>query len=116
MRSPFKARLEAQMPLDKKTRKKYRSIGHHLDPVVIVANGLTENVQAEISRALSDHELIKVRIVSEDREDRKVLIGEICEYEKAELVQVIGKVALIYRKAVDQKQHLSNIRRFQESI
>ena len=116
MRSPFKARLEAPMPLDKKTRKKYRSIGHHLDPVVIVANGLTENVLAEISRALTDHELIKVRIVSEDREDRKALIGEICENQEAELVQIIGKIALIYRKAVEQKAHLSNVERFKDSI
>ncbi len=104
------------MPLDKKTQRKYRSIGHHLDPVVIVANGLTENVLAEINRALSDHELIKVRIVSEDREDRKAVIGEICESQQAELVQTIGKIALIYRKAAEQKPHLSNVERYKETI
>jgi len=32
--------------------------------------------------------------------------------QKAELVQVIGKIALIYRKAVERKPHLSNIVRF----
>ena len=99
------------MPLDKKTQKLYRSIGHHLDPVVIVANALTASVQAEISRALDDHELIKVRVVSEDRDDRKAVMEEICAHQQAELVQVIGKIALIYRKALKQKPHLSNIRR-----
>jgi len=100
------------MALDKKTLKKYRSIGHHLDPVVIVAKDLRENVLAEIDRALSDHELIKVRVVSEDRDDRKAVMDEICASQKAELVQVIGKIALIYRKAVERKPHLSNIVRF----
>lgn len=100
------------MALDKKTQKKYRSIGHHLDPVVIVANDLRDNVLAEIDRALSDHELIKVRVVSEDRDDRKAVMDEICATQKAELVQVIGKIALIYRKAVERKPHLSNIVRF----
>lgn len=104
------------MPLDKKTLRKYRSIGHHLDPVVIVANGLTDNVTAEINRALSDHELIKVRIVAEDRDDRKAVIDEICATQQAELVQVIGKIALIYRKAVERKPHLSNVERFKETI
>ena len=88
----------------------------YLHPVVIVANGLTENVLAEINRALSDHELIKVRIVSEDREDRKAVIGEICESQQAELVQTIGKIALIYRKAAEQKPHLSNVERYKETI
>lgn len=104
------------MPLDKKIQKKYRSIGHHLNPVVIVAGDPTENVLAEINRALSDHELIKVRIVSEDRDARKAIIDEICASQQAELVQVIGKVALIYRKAVEQKPHLSNVERYKETI
>ena len=99
------------MPLDKKTRKLYRSIGHHLDVVVIVANNLSASVLAEISRALDDHELIKVRVVSEDRDERKEIMDAICRQQGAELVQVIGKVALIFRKAAKQKPHLSNILR-----
>lgn len=102
------------MSLDKLTRTRYRSIGHHLNPVVIVSNGLTDNVHAEIGRALSDHELIKVRVNCADREEKKAVIGEICAHQQAELVQVIGNIALLYRKAVEQKPHLSNIRRYTE--
>ena len=41
-------------------KKKFRAIGHHLKPIVTVAgNGLSESVMSEISRALTDHELIK---------------------------------------------------------
>ena len=102
------------MSIDKKTLRQYRSIGHHLNPVVIVAKGLTENVQAEINRALSDHELIKIRVVTDNREDKKAVIKEICESQKAQQIQVIGKIALIYRAAKEQKPHLSNVCRFQE--
>ena len=102
------------MKHDKKLQKKFRSISHHLDPVVIVSNGLTENVQAEIDRALSDHELIKIRVNTADREAKKSVIGEICEHQKAELVQTIGNIALIYRKATELKPHLSNIQRNSE--
>ena len=43
-------------------RKQLRAIGHGLNPVVMVADkGLSEGVMAEMERALSDHELIKVR-------------------------------------------------------
>jgi len=100
------------MSLDNKTRRQYRSIGHQLNPVVIIAKGLTENVLAEINRALSDHELIKIRVVTDNREAKIAVINEICENQAAELVQVIGKTALIYRKAAEQKPHLSNIERF----
>ena len=102
------------MSLDNRLQKKFRSIGHHLNPVVIVSNGLSDNINAEIDRALSDHELIKVRVNAADREDKKSLIEEICQLQKAELVQTIGNIALIYRAAAELKPHLSNICRHPE--
>ena len=103
------------MELNNKTLKEYRRIGHQLDPVVIVANGLTDNVQAEINRALTDHELIKVRVVTDDRVTKNAVIDEICSAQHAETVQVIGKIALLYRAAENQKPHLSNICRFRDN-
>ena len=107
---------DTAMPLDNKTLRRYRSIGHHLNPVVIVAYSLSESVLAEIDRALSDHELIKIRLVTEDRESKRAAIDEICVNQGAELVHMIGKIALIYRKAEPVKPHLSNIQRFSEQV
>ena len=46
-------------------KKHLRRLGHNLKPVVTVAgNGLTENVTNEIERALTDHELIKIKLVA----------------------------------------------------
>ncbi len=101
------------MPLTQEQKKQYKSIGHHLKPVLTVAdNGLTEGVLAELERALGDHELIKIKVNILDRESRLEAIAELCKTGKAELVQVIGKMALLYRKNVNVNKHLSNIHRF----
>jgi len=100
------------MPLNNEQKKQYKSIGHDLKPVLIVAgNGLNEGVIAELDRALADHELIKVEIRSEDREERKAAIAGLCKAGRAELVQTIGKKALIYRKTPQPNKQLSNIHR-----
>ena len=63
------------MPLTQEQKKQYKSIGHHLKPVLIVAdNGLTEGVLAEFERALNDHELIKIKVNILDREARLAAI------------------------------------------
>lgn len=100
------------MPLTQEQKKQYKSIGHHLKPVLIVAdNGLTEGVLAELERALSDHELIKIKINILDRESRLQTIAELCKAGTADLVQVIGKMALIYRKNPKVNKQLSNVHR-----
>jgi RNA-binding protein len=101
------------MPLNAEHKKQYKSIGHHLKPVLIVAdNGVTEGVAAELERALADHELIKVKVSILDREARLEMISNLCKAGRAELVQVIGKMALIYRRNPQPNKQLSNIHRF----
>ncbi|AUX86571.1 ribosome assembly RNA-binding protein YhbY [Acinetobacter tandoii] len=91
-------------------RKRLRQIGHALNPVVMIGGqGLTENVVEETNRALNDHELIKVKIAGEDREARVAVIAEISEVTGAEVVQTIGKIALLYKKAKQQNPKLSNL-------
>ena len=91
-------------------RKRLRQIGHALNPVVMLGGqGLTENVIEETNRALNDHELIKVKIAGEDREARVAAINEIAQVTGAEIVQTIGKIALLYKKAAKQNPKLSNL-------
>ncbi|MFA5631049.1 MAG: ribosome assembly RNA-binding protein YhbY [Porticoccaceae bacterium] len=95
------------------TRKKYlRTLGHRLNPVVTVAGkGLTDAVVAEIDRALTDHELIKVRLTVGDRDLKKSLIDEICTRLAADEVQVIGHILLLFRAAKKPDPKLSNLLR-----
>ena len=84
-------------------RKALKAKAHKLDPVVqIGAKGLTDDVIAEIDRALSVHELIKVRAGSMEREQRDVVFTSICERTRAEGVQQVGKVFVLFRKKPDE--------------
>ena len=102
------------MAVSPQLKKRFRTIGHHLKPIVIVSeNGLGEGVVQEINRALEDHELIKIKLAVMDREDKAPLIEAIIEESQAELIQSIGKVILVYRPAQKPKEKLSNVLRYQ---
>ena len=103
------------MSLNQEQKKRYRAIGHHLNPLVTVAEkGLAETVLAEIERALNDHELIKVKVNVADRARKTALIDEICAETGATLVQSIGRVALLLRRADKPNPKLSNLVRYQQ--
>ena len=102
------------MSLNAARKKHFRSIGHNLNPVVIVADkGLTNGVVEETLRALNDHELIKVKFNIGDREVRQQLINELVSTTDADLVQTIGKVALLFKAADKPNPVLSNLLRAQ---
>lgn len=101
------------MSLTQEQKKQFKSIGHHLKPVVMIAdNGLTDSVLAELDRALNDHELIKIQLRLGERDDRKAIIDELCQKSSSLLVQSIGKVALVYRKNPQPNKNLSNVLRY----
>ncbi|KDE38736.1 MAG: YhbY family RNA-binding protein [Nitrincola lacisaponensis] len=101
------------MSLTPEQKKRFRTLGHQLNPIVMVAgNGLSENIQLETDRALEDHELIKVKFAVGDRELKRQLIQELCQIVEATLVQEIGNIALIYRKSDNPDPKLSNLLRY----
>ncbi|MGH8492802.1 MAG: ribosome assembly RNA-binding protein YhbY [Moraxellaceae bacterium] len=101
------------MPLSIAEKKRFRRIGHELSPVVMTGNqGLTEGILAEADRALEDHELIKVRVNGEDREERVAAMQEIARRNRAQVVQIIGKIVLLYRPARKPNAKLSNLLRY----
>ncbi|OJS99242.1 ribosome assembly RNA-binding protein YhbY [Marinobacter nauticus] len=100
------------MSLSPEQRREYRAIAHNLKPVIIVGDkGLSEGLQDELERALNDHELIKIKVASTDREARQGAIQALCESSGAELVQTIGKIAVILRRAKKPNPKLSNLLR-----
>ncbi|MBP0049774.1 YhbY family RNA-binding protein [Marinobacterium sp. AK62] len=100
------------MSLTAEQKKHLRTLGHKLNPIVMVAgNGLSENIQLEVDRALEDHELIKVKFAVGDRTLKRQLIRELCDIVEAQLVQEIGNIALLYRKAQEPNPKLSNLLR-----
>jgi RNA-binding protein len=87
------------MSLSSQHKQQLKAQAHHLNPIVLLgSNGLTEAVHAEIERGLIDHELIKVRLTGEDRQERKHLVEVICEKHAAACIQLIGRIVILYRK------------------
>ena len=81
-------------------RRSLRAKAHHLHPVVRVGqHGLTPAVIREIDVNLRAHELIKVRVFSEARDERRALLERICAALDAAPVQQIGKLLVLWRPA-----------------
>ena len=79
-------------------RRALKAKAHHLQPVVMVGDaGLTPTVLHEIDIALKSHELIKIRVLGDDRAMRAGLIDAICTPLEAAAVQHIGKILVIFR-------------------
>lgn len=102
------------MSLSQTFKKQLRTIGHDLNPTVFVSekSGVHDNVLQEIATALSNHELIKVKLIGEDREEKAAWADQICQTLSAHLIQKVGNVLLLYKKAPEQNLKLSNILRF----
>lgn len=84
--------------LSKQQIKTLRSKAHHLKPVVSLGNkGLTKNVITETDIALKAHELIKVKIPA-DKVTKIAIAEELAQQCSANLLQVIGHIAVLYRK------------------
>lgn len=87
------------MPLNTKLKQQLKGQAHKLKPVVMLGNqGFSDAVKKELERALTDHELIKVRVASTDRDLRRQIFAEISEATGAELVQMIGSIGVFYRR------------------
>ncbi len=95
----------AQLKLPKDQVIELRAQSHHLEPVVLLGNaGLTAAVKKEVDRALDAHGLIKVRVPSDDREERVEIYNTLAEELKAAKIQQIGKLFVLYRPIPEKKK------------
>ena len=85
-------------------KKQLKAKAHGLHPIVIIGDkGLTNNIVLETDRSLTAHELIKVRINATDRQARQQMANDLTQQCQAELLQIIGHIAIIYRKRIEQE-------------
>ena len=88
------------MAITPKQRAHLKSLAHHLKPVVYVGKeGVTESTVRSMEEALNTRELIKVRVQEAAPQDVREAGAELAErVAGSELVQTIGRVAVIYRR------------------
>jgi putative YhbY family RNA-binding protein len=89
--------------LTPRERSRLKARAHSLEPTVTIGqDGLTAAVLQEIDRALTAHELIKVRGTGVDREERRQVLHTICERTDAAPVQQIGRIFVLWRPRAER--------------
>lgn len=93
------------MPLSSKERAALRGEAHHLTPSVHVGqHGLTEALRQSLDDALRTRELVKIQFGKNAEVDVKDAANELAGAMGADVVQVIGKTATIYRENPELKR------------
>ena len=92
------------MKLSNKQIRHLRGLAHDLKPVVMVGDkGLTDNVIEELNIALNAHELIKVKVRAEEREERDAMIEKLTQKTSAQFVQRVGHIVTLFKRNKEAK-------------
>lgn len=83
-----------------KQRSKLKSIAANLLPVTQIGKGgITENLLNTLSEALEAREIIKVNVLQNAEADADTIAQNVAELLGAEVVYVIGRKAVFYRRS-----------------
>ena len=86
-----------------KQRRHLRGLGHDLRPIVQIGKaGIDESLVAAVDRALTDHELVKVKLGEAAGLDRHDAAASIATKTTSEVAQVLGNMLLLYRAHPDE--------------
>jgi RNA-binding protein len=84
-------------------RRKLRAAAHGLAPVVHTGKeGITPAVIKQVTGALHDHELIKVKIAGESPDDRFEIAERLAREPGVQVVQIVGRVLVLYKRHPEQ--------------
>lgn len=88
-----------------KQKRYLRSLAHHLDPIFQVGKGgVNDNMIKQINEALEKRELIKVTVLNNNFDHLDDVKENLLKGTKAELVQVIGHVIILYKESINKKE------------
>lgn len=83
-----------------KQRSKARSLAQTIQPVTQIGKGgISDNLVNTLSEALEARELIKISVLNNTDEDAKDLAVSLAEKLNAEVVEIIGKKIVLYRRS-----------------
>lgn len=94
-----------EFPLTGAQRAHLRALGQTLEAALKVGRaGLTPELLAELQRRLRAHELVKLRFLGAEREERAALCTQIADEGRCVLVGAVGHTALFYRQHPEPKE------------
>ena len=93
------------MALSSKDRAALRGEAHHLTASVHIGqHGITDSVKQTLDDALRTHELVKIQFGKNAAVDAKTAANDLARDVSADIVQVIGKTATLYRHNPELKR------------
>lgn len=88
--------------LSKKQLRFLRGLAHPLDPLAMIGqHGLTSQVVKAVDDVFRTHELIKVKVQSTANVDRPEIAAQLANETYSALVQIIGRIIILYRPNSD---------------
>ena len=97
--------MEEIIALTGKQKSYLRSLGSTLDPIVQIGKtGVSGALLDSTKQALVARELIKIKVLQNCAEDPKVALTDLASAADAELVQVIGRSGLLYKRNRDPEK------------
>jgi RNA-binding protein len=92
-------------PLTGAQKTYLRGLGQRLEPALKAGkSGLTPTFFKELQRALNGDELVKLRFLGADRDERAALCAQIADEGRCVCVGAVGHTALFYRQQTDPQK------------
>ncbi len=87
-----------------KQRAYLKGLAMTMDPILQIGkSSLTPEITQSVSEALEARELIKIHVLKNCADDGKVLAAILAERTHSQVVQVIGKMIVLYKPAKEEK-------------
>ncbi len=94
-------------PMKSGVRAKLRSMASEMSPIMQIGKGgLTDNLIITVSDALEARELIKLSVLDNAELPARAFADALAEEINAEVVAVIGKKIILYRRSLNSKKHI----------
>ena len=88
-----------------KQRRHLRALAHDMKPIVQVGKGgIDGGLIGAVDQALTDHELVKVKVGESAGLDRHEAAENLATATKSEVAQVLGNIVLLYRPDPEDPQ------------
>ena len=84
--------------LTPKNKALLKKLAHPLSPSFTIGKGeIDAPLIAVADKALTAHELIKVKVLVNQKDELDLLAGKLSQETKSEVVEIIGRILILYR-------------------
>lgn len=88
-----------------KQRAELKKVSQTLEPQLLIGkSGITDNLIEQIRDHLEKNEILKIKVLSNNTEEKDELVSKVLEMTEAEFVSSLGNKFVIYKRNKDKPQ------------